>query len=284
MKLKKIGVVGAGVMGTGLGENLAQTGHQVVIVDINEEILQACEANIRKNLRFQGFFNRAAKVAEPDEVINRITFTTDYEKLNESEFLVENVTENWEIKHEVYKKIDAICPPECVFAVNTSCVSITKVGSVTSRRDKVVGIHFMNPVPKKPTVEVIKGYYTSDETLDTVTTFLAQFGKSGVVVNDSPGFVSNRVLMLTINEACFCLHEGVSTEADIDRIFVECFGHTMGPLATADLIGVDTILYSLEVLYESMNDPKFRPCPLMRKMVDAGLHGRKSGAGFFNYE
>ena len=197
--------------------------------------------------------------------------------------MVENSTEKWVIKKEIYPQLDAICPEQTVFAANTSCISITRIGSVTNRPDRIVGMHFMNPVPMKPTVEVIRGYHTSEETLATAKQFLAGMNKDGIVVNDSPGFVSNRVLMLTVNEAAFLLHEGVSNAKDVDDIFKKCFGHKMGPLETADLIGLDTILYSIEVLHESFADSKYRPCPLLQKMVDAGLYGRKSGSGFYTY-
>ena len=171
-----------------------------------------------------------------------------------------------------------------MFAANTSAIPITRIASLTRRPARVIGMHFMNPVPLKPVVEVIRGYYTADETVALAQGLLAGMGKEGVVVNDSPGFVSNRVLMLTINEAIFLLHEGVAAAEDVDKIFKGCFGHKMGPLETADLIGLDTILLSIEVLYESFNDSKYRPCPLLKKMVDAGLYGQKSGQGFYTYQ
>ena len=229
-------------------------------------------------------FNAAQESDEtPGDTLSRITFTTDYEQLHDVDFVVENSTEKWHIKKEIYPQLDTICPESAVFAANTSCISITRIGSVTKRPDRIVGMHFMNPVPMKPTVEVIRGYHTSDETIEIATQFLAGMDKDGIVVNDSPGFVSNRVLMLTVNEAAFLLHEGVSTASDVDQIFKKCFGHKMGPLETADLIGLDTILYSIEVLHESFADSKYRPCPLLQKMVDAGLYGRKSGEGFYSY-
>jgi 3-hydroxybutyryl-CoA dehydrogenase len=179
--------------------------------------------------------------------------------------------------------LDRVCPPRAVFAANTSCISITRIGGWTGRADRVLGMHFMNPVPLKPVVETVRGHHTSQETLDTAAALLAGMGKEAIVVNDFPGFVSNRVLMLTINEAAWEVQDGVASPEDIDRIFVTCFGHKMGPLATGDLIGLDTIVLSLEVLLDSYGDPKFRPCPLLRKMVDAGLHGRKTERGFFDY-
>lgn len=283
MEIKKVGVIGAGVMGVGVGQNLAQTGHEAVLVDISEEILERCKAEIRKNLRFQGMFQKGAKTEGADAVLGRITFTTRLEDLGDVDYVVENVPEKWEIKREVYPRIDAICPQRAIFAVNTSCISITRVGGLTKRPDRVIGMHFMNPVPLKPMVEVIRGHHTSEETIEASRRFLKQMGKDCIVVNDLPGFVSNRVLMLTINEAVFLVQDGVATAEQVDQLFKTCFGHKMGPLETADLIGLDTILYSIEVLYESYNDSKYRPSPLLKKMVDAGLHGRKSGKGFYDY-
>ena len=213
-----------------------------------------------------------------------IEATTDYSRLSDVDFVVENITEKWELKKEIYPKLDEICAPGVVFAANTSAISITRLAALTNRPEQVLGMHFMNPVPMKPTVEVIRGWHTSDQTLDTALKLLADMGKEGIVVADAPGFVSNRVLMLTVNEAVHLVAERVATAEEIDRIFKSCFGHKMGPLETADLIGLDTILYSVEVLYESFNDGKYRPCPLLKQMVDAGLHGRKSGQGFYTYQ
>ncbi|OIK05993.1 3-hydroxyacyl-CoA dehydrogenase family protein [Streptomyces monashensis] len=282
MEFTTAGVVGAGVMGVGVAQNLAQTGHRVVLVDVNDEVLDRARAELRTSLRAFALFNREAAV-DPADVFDRIEFTTDYELLAKADFVVENVTEDWNIKKEVYERIDRIVRPEVIFAVNTSAISITRVGSVTSRPERVVGMHFMNPVPMKPMVEVIRGYHTTDATIDTARRFLAELGKDCVVVQDVPGFVSNRVLMLTINEAVFLVQDGVAPAADVDRIFKTCFDHKMGPLETADLIGLDTILKSVEVLYESFNDDKYRPAPLLKKMVAAGLLGRKSGEGFHKY-
>lgn len=282
MKFNKIGVIGAGVMGVGVAQNLAQTGHDVVLVDLDNEVLGKARNEIEKGVRFGRMYTPDLD-NDTSSVMPRIQFTTDYQQLHDVQFVVENVVEKWDVKKEVYPQLDTICPPETVFAANTSCISITRIGSITNRPDRIVGIHFMNPVPLKPTVEMIRGYHTTQESLDTAEAFLASMGKSCVIVNDSPGFVSNRVLMLTINEAAYLIHDQVADPAAVDRIFKECFGHTMGPLATADLIGLDTILFSIDVLYESFKDSKYRPCPLLQKMVDAGLHGRKSGEGFYKY-
>ncbi|WP_414529160.1 3-hydroxyacyl-CoA dehydrogenase family protein [Nodularia chucula] len=283
MKIKVVGVVGAGVMGIGLAQNLAQTGHQVILVDVSEEILERANAQIKKNIRFQGFFNKNEKIENLEEILHCIKFSTNYKFFEDAEFVIENATEKWNIKKGIYAQLDAICPDHTVFAANTSAIPITRIASVTKRADRVVGMHFMNPVPMKAMVEMIRGYHTSDQTISTAKELLSQMGKESILVNDSPGFVSNRVLMLTINEAIFLLQDQVASAEDVDRIFKTCFGHKMGPLETADLIGLDTILFSIEVLYESFNDSKYRPCSLLKKMVDAGLHGRKSGQGFYSY-
>ena len=306
--LDKIGVIGAGVMGAGVAQDLAQHGLTVILVDLGEPQLERARREIRANLRMQSLFRQdpaaasgsvpapgAAAAPNPapapakapstsSAVLARITFTTDYEQLSAADFVIENVVEKWPVKERVYKLLDSICPPACVFAANTSALSITRIGGATRRPDRVIGMHFMNPVPLKPTVEVIPGFHTSQETVATALALLSSLGKEGIVVRDMPGFVTNRVLMLTINEAIFLVQDQVATHEDVDRIFKTCFGHKMGPLETGDLIGLDTILFSLEVLYESYNDDKYRPCPLLRKMVDAGLHGRKSGRGFYDYD
>lgn len=283
MEIEVVGVIGAGVMGIGVSQSLAQTGHNVILLDISDQILENAKQEIKNNIRLQQFFTKNKKANQPDEILGKITFSTDYQFLQKAEFVIENATEKWHIKKNIYEKIDPICPPETVFAANTSAIPITRIASVTKRTSKVIGMHFMNPVPMKPAVETIRGYHTSDETIETAKKLLAQMGKECILVNDSPGFVSNRVLMLTINEAAFILQEQVASVEDVDRIFKTCFGHKMGPLETADLIGLDTILFSIEVLYESFNDSKYRPCSLLKKMVDAGLYGRKNGKGFYTY-
>jgi 3-hydroxybutyryl-CoA dehydrogenase len=284
MTVHTVGIVGAGVMGAGLAQNLAQTGYAVTLTDLSDEILDRAREEIRRNVRFHGMFDKSRRRADPDETLRSICFSTDLARLAGADFVIENVTEKWEVKRSLYAELDAVCAPQVVFAANTSAIPITRIASATRRAPQVIGMHFMNPVPLKPLVEVIRGRHTSDETLETAAALLARMGKQFVVVKDSPGFVSNRVLMLTINEAVFLVHEQVASPEDVDRIFTGCFGHKMGPLATADLIGLDTILFSIEVLYESFNDDKYRPCPLLRRMVDAGLLGRKSGRGFYTYE
>ena len=301
--MQTIGVIGAGVMGTGVAQDLAQHGRDVVLIDLDDARLARARQEIRAALRMQGLIKQSAAPAgtsapaapagtatppgtaeSSGTVLARINFTTDYAQLAAVDFVIENVIEKWPVKERVYKLLDAHCPAGCVFAANTSAISITRIGSATRRPDRVLGMHFMNPVPLKPMVEVIRGFHTSEATLARAQELLALLGKEGIVVNDMPGFVTNRVLMLTINEAIFLVQDQVAPAEDVDRIFRTCFGHKMGPLETGDLIGLDTILYSLEVLYESYSDDKYRPCPLLRKMVDAGLHGRKSGRGFYPYD
>ncbi|TXS08191.1 3-hydroxybutyryl-CoA dehydrogenase [Streptomyces sp. ms191] len=277
-------MVGAGTMGRGVAQLFAEHGHEIVLVDVAEDILDSARADITRHLRLAPLIRRGAPVRPPEEVLPRIRFTTDLKDLREIDFLVENVTEDWDVKRALHRELDAICPPGVVFGVNTSAIPVTRVAGVTGRPDRVLGTHFMNPAQLKPTVELIRGHHTSDATLARTQALLEGAGRRHVVVEDSPGFVTNRVLMLTLNEAIFTLHEGVSTAKDIDRLFKECFGHAMGPLETADLIGLDTVYLSLQVLYENFGDPKYRPCPLLRRLVDAGLHGRKTGQGFHSYE
>lgn len=281
--MKKIGVIGAGVIGTGVAQNFAEYGYPVVLVDISQEILDNSHAEMLKNLRFQVLFKKKDKLEDASQIINRITFTTDYQLLSDADCVVENVNEDINIKKMVYSNIDKICKPECIFLVNTSCISITKIAALTKRPNNIMGAHFMNPVPLKTFVECIRGYNTSDGTIQATKELLTSLGKDCVVVNDYPGFVSNRISHLFMNEAAFVVQDQVAEPQAVDEIFKRCFSHKMGPLETADLIGIDTVVNSLDVLYESYQDPKFRCCPLLRKMVDAGLLGRKTGKGFYNY-
>ena len=282
--IETVGVIGAGVIGRGVAQNLAQTGHAVILVDLSDEILQAAGKDIKNNIRMQRLWQRTADRSDLNEILARISYTTDYAALKNAEVVIENAVEKWEVKKAIFQRIDKVCEPECIFAANTSAVSITRLAAQTKRASKILGMHFMNPVPMKEVVEVIKGHHTSEDTLTVASELLQRMGKRGIVVNDSPGFVSNRVLMLTINEAIFLVQEQVATVEEIDDIFKGCFGHKMGPLETADLIGLDTILLSIEVLHDSFRDSKYRPCQLLQRMVDAGLCGRKSGQGFYTYE
>lgn len=283
MSIKAVGVIGAGVMGRGLSQNLAQKGFQVILVDVSKDILESAKQAIRDGIRLQTLFSSETTGDSVEDIINRILFTTDFEELSNIDFAIENVTEKWDVKKTVFRLLDKICPKQCVFASNTSAIPISRLACLTQRPAKVIGTHFMNPVPMKSLVEIIRGTHTSDETVNRAKDLLMQMGKEGIVVKDSPGFVSNRVLMLIINEAIYLLHENVASAEDIDRIFKQCFGHKMGPLETADLIGLDTILYSIEVLSESVDDGKYKPCPMLKNMVQSGLLGQKSLKGFFDY-
>jgi 3-hydroxybutyryl-CoA dehydrogenase len=256
---------------------------RALLIDVSDSILESAFGQIRNNIRLQRLFQKNPG-SVPEEILGRIQISAGYDVLQEADFVIENVTEKIGIKTEVYRRLDAICPPQCVFAANTSAIPITRIGAMTSRPARVLGMHFMNPVPLKSAVEVIRGYHTSDQTVATATRLLSLMGKKAILVGDSPGFVSNRVLMLTINEAIFLVQEKVASPEVVDEIFKNCFEHKMGPIETADLIGLDTILLSIEVLYDEFKDSKFRPCPLLRQMVDAGLHGRKTGRGFYSYE
>ncbi|MGW2732443.1 3-hydroxyacyl-CoA dehydrogenase family protein, partial [Streptomyces sp. NPDC001494] len=252
-----IGVVGAGVMGVGVAQNLAQCGYEVVLVDKDEEILTAARDTIYRNCRMSALMGGPA--LDADEVLSRITTAVGVPALAKASVVIENVTENWEIKREVHRALDEVCAPDTVVVVNTSAIPITRIASLSSRPAQTVGVHFMNPVPAKPVVELIPGVHTSPETVERTRELLRGMGKKAVEVKDSAGFVSNRVLMLTVNEAAYLVHEGVATAEQVDEVFRGCFGHPMGPLETADLIGVDTILYSVEVLYEHYADSKYRP-------------------------
>ncbi|MFD0533558.1 3-hydroxyacyl-CoA dehydrogenase family protein [Actinomadura luteofluorescens] len=282
--INAVGVVGAGTIGTGVAHAFAEAGYPVVLVDTSEEALKTARETIAGNARLLPVVVGRAPTRTADEILALITPSTELGDLRDVGYVVENVTEKWDVKKDLYRDLDRVCAPECVLAVNTSAIPITRLAGRTSRPDKVIGNHFMNPVPVMPLVEIIRGFHTSDATLESSRRLLASIGKDTILVGDSSGFVTNRVLMLTINEAIFLLHEQVSSPTDIDRLFKKCFGHRMGPMETADLIGLDTVLYSLEVLLDEFKDPKYRPCPLLRRYVDAGLLGRKTGRGFHVYD
>lgn len=276
-----VGVVGAGLMGVGVAQAVAEHGHEVTLVDVTAEALEHARQELVRNVRMSRLLGKAK--GDVEEILKLVTFTVDTGLLSTADFVIENATEDWDIKRSIYPVLDKVCKPDVVFAANTSAISITRIAKLTTRPERVLGIHFMNPVPLKDTVEVIRGWHTSDDTVEVARALLADIGKKAVVVKDSPGFVSNRVLMLTVNEAAFLVQDDVAPAKDVDEIFRSCFEHKMGPLETADLIGLDTILQSINVLYESFQDSKYRPCPLLKKMVDAGLYGRKSGQGFYTY-
>ncbi|HVE75323.1 MAG TPA: 3-hydroxyacyl-CoA dehydrogenase family protein [Actinomycetota bacterium] len=279
----KVGVVGAGVMGTGLAESLAEAGHDVLLVDTSQDTLDRVRESIEKSLKMRRLFGGKKELPKIEDLMLKIFTSTTTAILEQAEFVIENVTEDIALKEEIYADLDAVVGPKACFAVNTSAVLVERLASRTNRPDKVLGIHFMNPVPLKDTVEVIRAPATSDETMETAMRLLESMGKNGIVVNDAPGFVSNRILMLTVNEAVAVVDEGTADAQTVDRIFKECFGHKMGPLETADLIGLDTILDTLEVLHAQLGDEKFVPHSLLKAKVDAGDLGRKTGTGFHRY-
>lgn len=283
VNVQTIAVIGAGVMGSGLAEDLAVHGYNVLLKDLTTEILQMAQNNILQFIRMQRMTKPELRSVSDEEILNRINLTTDYQGFEMVDFVIENITENYELKAKLYSELVKVCRPKVIYGVNTSCISITKIASLVPDPTKVIGMHLMNPVPLKNLVEVVLGHHTSEQTVNTAVALVKSLEKEAVVVNDFPGFVTNRVLMLMINEAIFLIQDGVATPAKVDKIFRLGFAHKMGPLATGDLIGLDTILQSLEVLYESYNDPKYRPAPLLKKMVAAGLLGRKTGQGFFKY-
>ncbi len=283
MNIESVGVLGIGNIGTEVVTDLVLHGIRVVAFDLTTEILERAKTKVLKNIRFAPLLSKSAPRVSKDDALKQMHFTTSFADLSSCEFIIENVTEDWQVKKVVYEKLDRVMPSEVCFGANTSCISITKIGSVTKRPRNVVGIHFMNPVHAQPTVEVIRGYHTSDRTLACLNQLFSQLNKEAIVVEDLPGFVSNRISHLFMNEAAFVLQDNVAPAEKIDAIFKKCFGHKMGPLETADLIGLDTVMHSLDVLYESYHDAKYRCSPLLRKLVHAGNLGRKTGKGFYAY-
>jgi 3-hydroxybutyryl-CoA dehydrogenase len=282
LKIRRIGVLGAGVIGSGVAQLFAQTGHEVVLVDSSPAQLDLARRNIGKNVKLFRLIDKSSE--RPELVLQRLQFCREVAAFAEAEFVIENITEDWELKKVVHAEIDRTVSPDIPIAANTSAIPITRIASANRRPQRVVGMHFMNPPPLMPVVEVIRGVHTAEETIAAARALVTQAGKDSILVNDSPGFVTNRVMMLMVNEAMFLVEEGVASVQDVDRLFKTCFGHKMGPLETADLIGLDTVLRSIEVIYAEFNDSKYRPCPLLRKMVYAGRAGRKSGRGFYEYE
>lgn len=277
-----IGIVGSGTMGNGIAQVAARAGYRVVMRDVKEEFLQRGMQAIDKSLQRDVDKGRLS-VEEKQSIIGRIQTTAEFEALHEASFVIEAVTEDLTVKTEVFRALDRITSPDTILASNTSSISITRLGAATSRPDKVIGMHFMNPVPVMKLVEVIRGIATSNETYEKVRDFTDTLGKTALDCNDSPGFVSNRVLMPMINEAVFTLYEGVATRESIDGIMKLGMNHPMGPLALADFIGLDVCLAILNVLYDGFGDSKYRACPLLKRYVDAGWLGRKSGRGFYEY-
>ena len=280
-----VAVIGAGVMGTGVAHNMAQYGISTNVVDISQSQLDKCRQMIEANLRLYNFHpQHKKKTHSTAEIMENIRFTTELDDIVECDLVIENITEDIEKKNALYTRMNTICGASTVFGVNTSAISITALSKLMRHPENVVGVHFMNPVPLMHTVELIRGVHTAERTLNIFHHLFAQLNKTGIVVNDSPGFVTNRAMMIFVNEAIFMVREQIARAEDIDTLFKTCFGHKMGPLQTADLIGLDTILQSLLVLYESFNDDKYRPSFLLKKMVDAGYLGVKSGQGFYRYQ
>jgi 3-hydroxybutyryl-CoA dehydrogenase len=284
MKQKKLTILGAGTMGSGIAQLFAQYGFHVTLIDNLRSQLDKAKATIAKNLHYLALTRSLPSEHPVATILAAVSFTTKLDGLKASEYIIENIPEDWEQKKALYQLLNKECSSTCIFGVNTSSISITKIASLVAHPQRVIGAHFMNPAPIMPMVEVIKGYHTDESTIEKTKSLLEQVHKKMIVVKDSVGFVSNRAMMIFINEAIFMIQENIVSIEDIDILFKQCFGHKMGPLHTADLIGLDTVLYSLETLYSELNDPKYRPCWLLKNMVDAGLLGQKTKKGFYQYE
>lgn len=283
MKIENIMVIGAGQMGSGIAQIAAQAGLTTLLNDLDENLITKSISNINEKLSMNVEKSRITE-EEKKSVLANIVVSTNIEDAKACDLIIEAANENLAIKTKIFQELDKICPEHTILASNTSSLPITEIASVTKRPEKIVGMHFMNPVPVMKLVEIIRGLATSDEVYDTIESLSKKMGKVPVAVRDVPGFVSNRVLQVMINEAIFCLYEGVATPDGIDKVMKLGMNQPMGPLVLADFIGLDTVLAILEVLYEGYGDTKYRPCPLLRQYVKAGWLGRKSGKGFYEYK